>query len=105
MITDSQKNRVAEQKNPAKQDGLTHGDKNNAHILRIPHIRIQANNNQFSWWVIRRWCASTTSNKINEAPNNNHYPGQEQDKADEMCRSQINPLPLCAGGKYVWNQP
>jgi len=45
MITDSQKNRVTEQKNPAEQDGLTHGDENNADILGIPHIRIEASNN------------------------------------------------------------
>jgi hypothetical protein len=35
MITDSQTNRVTKQKKPAEQDGLTHSDKNNAHILRI----------------------------------------------------------------------
>ncbi len=45
MITNSQKSRVTEQKNPAGQDGLTQSDKNNAHILRIPHIRIEASNN------------------------------------------------------------
>jgi len=45
MIADSQKNRVTEQQNPAEQDGLTHSDKNNAHILRIPNIGIEANHN------------------------------------------------------------
>jgi len=77
MIADSQKNRAAEQQNPAGQNGLANRDQDNANILRVAHIFVEANDDQLARWIIRRWYAATAMNEINEAPDNHPHPRQE----------------------------
>jgi hypothetical protein len=104
MIANGQKDRVTEQKCPTGHDGLAQSDKDNAHVLGIAHTFVEANDDQLTRWIVRRWCAVTATNEINEAPNNNRYSRHQQSEANQMCRSQIEMRPPSAGDQGEWNQ-
>jgi hypothetical protein len=89
MITDGEKDGVNEKESPARQDGLAQRDKNHTHILRIAHVFVEADDDQPTRRIIRGWCAMTTTNEINKAPNNNRYAWQDQWEPNQTGRPQI----------------
>ena len=46
MIANGEKDRVTEQKRPARQDGLAQNDKDDAHILWVSRIFVEASHHQ-----------------------------------------------------------
>jgi len=104
MIANGQKDRVTEQKCPAGHDSFAHNGKDNAHVLGIAHTFVEANDDQLTRRIVRRWRAATATNEINETPNNNRYSRREQSEANQVCRSQIEMRPPSAGDQGEWNQ-